>query len=296
MRGSDFYGIQRTLLRYAHLPHLGVFPYSVQHGWQHAASGFEAGGNPLEIWVWSDRARNEMGTHYPLNRIRVVGSPYLYLDDHSDPVREKMRGSLFLLPHSSHMVRIGFSHDDLRNLLAHIGGVDGGCDVLAYYLDATTSLCAVLRSTGARMLVNGGLWSADFMSVFRQNIRMYERIYFSNFGSAVLFARHESRETRYVDLSSHVVASSNKYVDQLGKNSTYDPTGEGMDTGTELGIGQTIGSAEMRELVLQGLRRVPPRALMRHAVAFFRSMMVDHYNNVRPSLALAARHNALLGD
>jgi hypothetical protein len=294
MRGSDFYGIDNTLLRYAGLPRVGALPFAVQHGWQHAATRFEADGRPLEIWAWSERSREAMAAHYPRERIRVVGSPYLYLDALEEDSAAPHRPALYVLPHSSHFARIGFSLGDLRALLAEIGATDGGCDVLAYYLDVNEALCATLRPTRSRILLNGGLWSRDFMQVFRRNIRLYERVHFSSFGSAILFARHEQRQTRYVELASRVVMSTNLHVDRLEAGSSYEPTGAGVDTRTELGVGKQLERREMRALILEGWRQGSPGGLAVRAGLNTFNRLRDHFCNVRPRMALAARHNVLI--
>jgi hypothetical protein len=292
MRGSDFYGIDHTLLQYARLPSLGGFPYAVQNGWQHAATRFEADGHPLEIWAWSDRAREGMAAYFPRDRIRVVGSPYLYLDPIEDEGAAPDRGALYILPHSSHFARIGFSLDDLKSLLADIVAADGSCDVLAYYLDVSDSLCAALGVTRSRVLVNGGLWSTGFMHSFRANIRRYRRVHYSGFGSAVLFARFENRETAYVALESRVLASRNVHLDGLAGAPAYDPVGQVMDTALELGADKRMAREDMRELIRDGWRRASSFRLFAHTGKKLRHRLIDHLMRVRPSLALAAAHNA----
>lgn len=295
MQGSDFYGIHNTLLRHASLPRLSVFPYAVQHGWQNAATGFETEGSPLEIWAWSERSRNAMKAFYPAEKIRTVGSPYLYLPDSPELPGNPYRRSLYILPHSSHFARIGFAQSDLERLLSSIVGTDGQCDVLAYYLDVTNELCNSLRSVNAKILLNGGLWSNDFMHTFRSNIRQYRKIYYSSFGSAVLFAQHERRATEYIDLSSSIVSSSNSYVDHLtNSDSAYDPRGQGMSTDAELGIEHKLEQAELKHLVVEGFKQNNTRKLLAKAYYSLRHRLSDYRAQVRPSLALAAEHNAAI--
>lgn len=290
MNGADFYGIQHILLRHAGLPDYGVFPFSVQHGWQYAATRFEADAHPLEIWVWSERSRHAISAFFPIDQIRVIGSPYLYLEA-VDP-QPPSRSSLYVLPHSSHLARVGFSRDRLLQLLRDIGGDGMGCDVLAYYLDVNDELCQALRTVNSRILVNGGLWSVDFMKTLRRNIHLYEHIYYSGFGSAVLFARYERRQTTYIALDSQVESSSNKYVDRVSQESVFDPTGSGMDTDAELGVEHRTDSQKMREWILDGFRAIPSLRLASRAVNGVRARFRDYRMNVRPSLQLAERHNA----
>lgn len=294
MRGSDFYGIDHTLLHYAGLQNYRGFPFAVQHGWQHAATRFEADGDPLEIWAWSDRACEGIAAYFPRNRIRVVGSPYLYLDSIEDEGAVPERSALYILPHSSHFARIGLSLDDLKSLLSELAAADGGCDVLAYYLDVSEALCGALAATRSRVLVNGGLWSTGFLRTFRANIRRYRRVHYSSFGSAVLFARFEGRETSYIALESRVLASRNAYLDGFAGGPAYDPVGHDMDTARELGVASQIAREDMRALIQDGWRRARSDRLLFHTCNRWRHRLVDHAMRVRPSLSLAAVHNAAL--
>lgn len=292
MAGSDFYGIHNTLLHYAGLPKIGSFPFAVQHGWQPGATRYEADTEPAEIWVWSERMRRELSAFYPPDRIRVTGSPYLYLDEIERPAA--VRESLYVLPHSTHLDRIGFSHDDLRNLLISIGDADGSCDVLAYYLDVNQKLCETLSSTRSRIVVNGGLWSADFLQTVRRNLHLYKRVYFSDFGSAVLFARHEGLETTYANLSIRLDDSSCPYNEELRIAGGYDLTGAGQDTYQELGISHRLSRLEMRRLIIRGLRHKAFEDLCRGYARNLRNRFLDYRRHVRPNLALVRLHNEKL--
>lgn len=293
MAGSDFYGIHNTLLYYAGLPKMGAFPFAVQHGWQPGATRFEADAEPAEVWVWSNRMRRELSAFYPPTKIRVTGSPYLYLDkiERPAPVRE----SLYVLPHSTHLDRIGFSHEDLRSLLARIGDADGSCDVLVYYLDVNKRLCDTLSKTRSRIVVNGGLWSTDFLQTVRRNLYLYKRAYFSDFGSAVLFARHEGMQTTYVDLSIRLDDAACRYNEQLRAAGEYDLTGAGQDTDRELGSSHRLSPAEMRELIICGLKQQALGKLCRGYVRNLKNRFVDYHRHLHPNLALVKNHNETLG-
>ncbi|MBN9410993.1 MAG: hypothetical protein J0H69_17755 [Burkholderiales bacterium] len=289
MRGSEFYGIQHVLYRHAGLLDLGVFPYSVQHGWQNVPTRFEADDDPVELWAWSERIADAMRGLVEPSRVRVVGSPYLYLPPSAGPAHRK--GAVYILPHSSHFARIGFSYEHLMDLLADIRARAGGCDVLVYYLDVNPELCALFRSAGARILVNGGLWSSRFLHHFRDNIRRYRSLYYSSFGSGVLFARHEGLETVHVALESRLQDSSNPHLNAIS-TVPYDPVGACWDTDLELGAAHVLAPQALRELILRGIREpVVLRRGPRRWVGNLRSGVRDHWNHVRPVERMVRYYN-----
>jgi len=291
VRGSEFYGIQNVFYAHAGLPGMGFFPFSVQHGWQHSSTKFEADGNPSAIWVWSERSKAEIGKYFALDKIRIVGSPYLYLPERLPCHRSKPEGALYILPHSSHLARVGFSQDDLQRLLRSIQEHNGHCDVLVYYLDATPELCALLHGSGARILMNGGLWSTNFLNNFRENIHNYQRLYYSSFGSAVLFARHEGLETVYTALDSAVVQSSNSYLNDLNKEVAFDHEGQGWDVALELGVQYKLSGNEMRRLILDGLSLSEVFMYQRKMLSTLKNRATDYWRHVLPAKRLISAYN-----
>lgn len=291
MRGSDFYGIQRVLSAHAKVPNPGFFPFSVQHGWQQSPTRYEADGNPLEIWVWSERIRAAIGSFFNADHVRVVGSPYLYLDKLASRPAPIPNRALYLLPHSSHFAKTGFSLEHLKQLLSGIQDENGGCDVLVYYLDVSPQLSAFLRPIGVRMLSNGGLWSSDFLYNFRANILDYRRLYYSTFGSGILFAQHEGLETIHVPLESYLHQSRNDYVNELSATVPFDHQGHQWNCAEELGVPYLLSAAEMRELIRDGVDGTSFRAAQRQLLANLKNRTFDYFRFVRPALRLVDRHN-----
>ena len=291
MRGSDFYGIQRIFNAYAKAPHLGFFPYSVQHGWQQTPTRFEADGDPVEIWVWSHRIKGEIGKFFDPDRVRVVGSPYLYLDKLSAKPAPLPGRALYMLPHSSHFSKTGFSLDHLQELLTSVADENGACDVLVYYLDVRPELCAALRRSCSRILISGGLWSSDFLYRFRSNILPYRRLYYSTFGSGICFAQYEGLETIHIPLDSYLHQSENLYVNALAAKVAFDHRGQAWHFAEELGVGSMLGAEEMRLLIRRGISENSAVDIQRRLLGNLKNTVLDYFGHVRPAMRAVERHN-----
>jgi hypothetical protein len=293
LSGADFYGIQRVLLRYAGLPDLRAFPYAVQHGWQHAASRYEADHDPQEIWAWSTRIGRDMARYFPSERIRVVGSPYLYLPPlPSDRPAIGRDGAVYVLPHSSHFTKVGFLSANLLDLLSDIRRKEGRCDAMVYYLDVSPQLCALLKSANIAMVMNGGLWTSTFLENCRRNLRLYRCLYYSAFGSAVLFARHEGLQVFYIDLVHRLVQSENLYVNELQESSAFEPVGKDLEQDDEIGSRHVLPPDQLRSLIIRGMSQGPHVLLAKRACMTLFCQWRDYFRNVRSAEALVAGHNS----
>lgn len=283
MRGSDFYGIQNIFCTYAGVRWRGFFPYAVQHGWQIAATSYESTDSPLEIWVWSSRIKSDMSKFYDPDRIRVVGSPYLYLPRVVGTNKFESAG-VYVLPHSSHFARIGFSNEDLKVLLLRLRARHSHLVLLVYYLDVTSKLCDLVKQLGLQMAVCGGLWSKDFLINFKKIISNSYRLYYSSFGSAVLFAQYDGIEVEYVPLFSRVEYSENAHVNELAASASLVQSDLRWDINLELGLDQKLSSSECRELISRGYKAVSFGQSLKKTVANIKNSSIDHLKNLAPAL------------
>lgn len=285
MRGSDFYGIQNIFCLYAGVFFRGFFPYAVQHGWQVKATGYESIDSPAEIWVWSERVKLEMTSYFDAGKIRVVGSPYLYLPPIAQQ-KEPRDVGIYVMPHSSHFAKIGFSNSDLANLLVSLKLRHDELTVLIYYLDVTHEICELMRRQGVRILLCGGLWSQDFMHKFRSYVRDSVKVYYSNFGSAVLFAQYEKVEVQYVPLNSRIEHSTNAHVNELTAVAAQVQSAIEYDFEVELGVGKKMDESECRELLVRGYRSAPKVRSAKKIIANCKNRVTDYLSNLRPALRL----------
>jgi hypothetical protein len=291
VRGSDFYGIQNIFCSYASVRYRGYFPYAVQHGWQIAATAYESVDAPAEIWVWSDRIRSEMSAFYDLARIRVVGSPYLYLPEIATP-KEMRDAGIYVMPHSSHFAKIGFSNSDLIDLLTSLKRCHKDLAVLIYYLDVKRDVCELISRLGVRIVLCGGLWSRAFMHNFRRNVRSCARLYYSSFGSAVLFAQHEGVDVQYVPLYSRVDFSTNIHVNELAGIAAKVQAETEFDFKIELGVEKKLIHSECCELVERGYRSAPIGRAMKKVIANCKNTTFDYLQNLRPALGQIQKFNS----
>lgn len=294
MRGSDFYGIQRIFFNYSSFPVLDTFPYAVQHGWQPKATTYEASANPLEIWAWSKRSKENLSAFYPAEKIRITGSPYLYLKK-PDKYFNKLDddSAVFLLPHSTHHIEADFSYDNLCDLIITLKKKYSCIHILAYYLDVNAELCKKIKSVGSKILINGGIWSPDFLQKFKQNIKQYNTLLYSEPGSAVLFAAYEGLNTVYLDLDLKYKNISDQYsgtelkpYPQLAINFT-DPA----YIYNELGVDYVLPKKKMQKLILNGIKNSKFKELLRFRKQYRTSRKYDEINNLIPKLKLIESFN-----
>lgn len=289
MRGSDFYGIQNVFNRYAGLPSIDVFPYAVQHGWQPKATGYETSIKPLEIWVWSERSKENLSAYYPSEKIRITGSPYLYLKNNdSSGSGKKKKGAVFLLPHSTHHVKAVFSYNDLCDLINYYKKDFDTVDVLAYYLDVNEQLCNKVKSVGSIVLINGGIWSGDFLHVFKKNILKYKTLLFSEPGSATLFAGYEGLELIHVNLDFKYNNDSDRFVGQnLAPHYELAANFGNPDyIRKELGVEYKLKCGEVRNMIFAGLLKSNWKSLFAFRREFKVAQKKDYDENVLPTLKL----------
>lgn len=257
--GSDFYGIKKILLNYSGLPDFLPLPVAVQHGWQRFAHAFEASANPPEIWVWSQRLKDELKIFYPARKIRVVGCffNYLLVNQGIKANFDNKIGSICIPPHSSHFAETIYSIDDFIDCLNKLDEVHKPIAIMLYYLDMSKSTIAAYERAGFKVVTNGALFDDQFLNRFVSHVSGKRYCIYSDLGSGVFYAASLGAEPLRIDLPSQVVNKGNHYITEkmISESSAFDDEFVKSMTAAqikeEMGMDFMLSPAEMRALIIK---------------------------------------------
>ncbi len=186
--GTNFYGIKKILLTYARLPLWLPFPVAVQHGWQRVSTSFEKSTSPPEIWVWSDRIRNDYLLKGNGRKVRCIGAPFLYLLQNIQFERETLfSGSVCIPPHSSQFTELEYSTKDFIKSVKSLGSDYTPAVAMIYYLDLKPQIVSSFEDHGISTVSNGSIYDDDFLVNFIHNVGGKKYCIFTEIGSGNFF-------------------------------------------------------------------------------------------------------------
>ena len=261
--GTNFYGIKKILLSYAGLPFWLPFPVAVQHGWQRVSTSFEKSTSPPEIWVWSDRIREDYLLNDNGGNIRCIGAPFLYLLEDMKLEREAIHaGSICMPPHSSHLTELEYSTKDFIESVKLLGSDYFPVVAMLYYLDLKPTIVSAFESQNISTVSNGSLYDYNFLTNFIRNVDGKKYCIYTEIGSGNFFCTFLGiRSVRVVVDVKHINQGNVHFssdVDGISKFKKDDDfyvekINDINFVRDELGYSRMLTRREMRWLILRNI-------------------------------------------
>lgn len=269
--GTEFYGINKTLMRYARLPAKLPLPVAVQHGWQRYPTTYESQGSPPEVWVWTDRIAREYEKFFRKDQIRVVGSFFCYLYEsvrHALPTPER-RGSVVIPTHSSHHAQVEIFSESYAEMLHGLKDEFKPITVMLYYLDMTERNVQAYKKRGFDVVSNGTLFTDDFLNNFIWNVHGKKYCIFNDLGSGVFYAGYMGLKPYYFGPPVVLLNNKNPHIteDLRKRSSEFDKTFmQSLSIENlieELGANLLLSPDEMRNCILKNYTPTVVRKLVK---------------------------------
>lgn len=190
--GCTYYGIGKSIKKYANFPSFIPLPVEIQHGWVNVAYKHDARFDVAENWYWSKRIEQKYLEKFEGLNTRAVGAPFLYLlkiINYSQLPLSKRKGSIVFPSHSSALIGMECDFDEYAGMLEHLPDMYKPITVCMYHLDRDKELDKPFLKRGFEVVNNGtNLYETKFLENYIQNAKDKKYAFSNQMTSALLFA------------------------------------------------------------------------------------------------------------
>jgi hypothetical protein len=282
--GNTYYGIGNILKNYAKLPFFIPLNFRIQHGIDFFALypsvknyrcslDFYVPADDECLFLMYSKIHADYLQRNGIMNVKAIGAPFIYLDAYIHSKKtQKRRGTIVFPQHSTQNTDIYSNFDEYAEMLLKLPERYHPIRICMYYLDVQKGYSKPFLDRGFEVVCNGDLHSQNFLYRFIDNTIDFEYVSsnYLGFFSAPYYAiylglkyfeygpkvqyRFESTEEQknysndyilYINLRPYEFPIEQVEDYERQKRIAYD----------ELGVASRLSKAEMRKLLLSGMKR-----------------------------------------
>ena len=221
-RANEFYGHSDIIKQYLDFPKWRPLSVALQHGWEPEATVNKADlDSPLtELWVWSQRTKDQYDALGVKKDIRVVGAPFIYLPVKTIPGDEKQGTIVFPVHWTKNIDFIG-DYEEYALALKELPQEYFPITVCLYYLDIEKGNARFFEKHGFKVISNGPPSKLNFLNNFITNVSPYKYATSNDIGTAAFYSINLDLKFFFYGPRFKIYNKSDRY-EPLGSGEWYN--------------------------------------------------------------------------